>query len=129
MIFGQGMLTGNMVDKKDNTPLVGAIVYFSEIEKGVVTDAIGNYTISSLPRGEQLLTISYMGYTTKIIKINIGTNMQVLNVALIPEVIQGEEVVISGNFTGRQHVNTVKINTLKKKSPTSIWPGNQTTYG
>jgi len=120
MMFGQGILTGNVVDKKDNSPLVGANVYFPEIEKGVVTDAKGNYTIASLPRGEQLLTISYMGYTTKIVKINIGTNKQVLNVALIPEVIQGEEVVISGNFTGRQHVNTVKINTLERKSLTSV---------
>ncbi|RLD88917.1 MAG: hypothetical protein DRJ09_07435, partial [Bacteroidetes bacterium] len=120
ILFGQGVITGKVIDQKNKTPLVGANVYFPEIEKGVVTDAKGNYAISSLPRGEQLLTVSYMGYTTKIMKVNIGNTKQVIDVALSPEVIQGEEVVISGNFTGRQHVNTVKINTLERKSLMSV---------
>ncbi len=119
-IFGQGVLTGKVYDKTDRNPLAGANVYFPEIEKGVVTDAQGAYAINRLPGGEQLVTISYIGYTTKIIKVKIGTNPQELNVALTPEVIQGEEVVISGNFMGRQHVNTVKINTLESKSLTKV---------
>jgi len=120
MLFGQGMLTGKVIDKKDRSPLAGANIYFPEIEKGVVTDANGNYAINSLPGGEQLVTISYVGYTTKIMKVSIGNTKQILNIALSPEVIQGEEVVISGNFTGRQHVNTVKINTLDRKSLLSV---------
>lgn len=120
MLLAQGILTGNVYDKKDHVPLAGANIYLPEIEKGTVTDARGNYTIGSLPKGEWLVTVSYIGYTTKISKVNIQANKQILNVALSPKVIQGEEVVISGNFTGRQHVNTVKINTLEKKALVNV---------
>ncbi len=116
VLFGQDMLTGRVYDKQTGTPLPGANIYFPAFERGVVTDSDGNFTINRLPKGEQLVTISFVGYTTKIVKVNIGVKTTVLNVALSPEVIQGEEVVISGNFAGRQHVNTVKINTLERKS-------------
>ncbi len=115
-IFGQNALTGHISDKSDNTPLVGANIYFPELSKGVVSDANGNYSIKSLPSGELLVTFSFIGYKTEIRKINIDHSGLSLDIALSPVVVQGEEVVISGNFTGTQHINTVKISTLESKT-------------
>ena len=114
--FGQNSLSGRVTDKTDNTPLAGANIYFPELSKGVVSDKEGKFLIDKLPVGEQLVTISFIGYTTEIKKVNIHGGNQTLDVALSPLVIQGEEVVISGNFTGSQHVNTVKISTLESKT-------------
>ncbi len=115
-IFGQHALTGHISDQSDNTPLVGANIYFPELSKGVVSDAHGNYSIKSLPSGELLVTFSFIGYKTEIRKINIDHSDLSLDIALSPVVVQGEEVVISGNFTGTQHINTVKISALESKT-------------
>lgn len=114
--YGQNSLSGRITDKTDNTPLVGANVYFPELSKGVVSDKEGKFLIEKLPKGEQLLTVSFIGYKTEIRKIVITAGRQTLDVALSPLVVQGEEVVISGNFAGSQHVNTVKISTLKSRT-------------
>ncbi len=115
-LFGQGVLSGHITDKSDNTPLVGANIYFPELSRGVVSDANGNYEIYKLPKGELLVTFSFIGYKKEIRKINISGTNQKLDVALSPIVVQGEEVVISGNFTGSQHVSTVKISALESKT-------------
>jgi iron complex outermembrane receptor protein len=114
-VYSQNSLSGYVFDKNDKSPLVGANVFLPELSRGVVTDSTGYYIITSLPKGEIMVTYSYIGYKTDIKEIKIEKPVQKVDVFLKPVAIQGEEVVISGNFTGSQHVNTVKISTLKSK--------------
>jgi len=114
--FGQGVLSGRVTDGSDKSPLAGANIYFPELSKGVVSDKDGNYTIDKLPKGKLLVAFSFMGYKKEIRKVIISGKPLKLDIALNPVVVQGEEVVISGNFTGTQHVSTVKISELKSKT-------------
>jgi iron complex outermembrane receptor protein len=112
-LFSQSILTGTITDKDDGTVLAGANVLFPELSRGTISDVNGNYEIANLPQGDYIVTFSYVGYKTEIKKIKIDKTRKVVNVQLSPVVIEGQEVVISGNFTNSQHENTVKISTLK----------------
>jgi iron complex outermembrane receptor protein len=51
-------------DAETNEPLLGATVYFEELEKGAVTDFDGIATFTEIPNGNQILKISYVGFKT-----------------------------------------------------------------
>ncbi|MBA6316854.1 TonB-dependent receptor [Cellulophaga baltica] len=48
----------------DNEPLLGATVYFEELEKGAITDFDGIATFTDIPEGQHQLSISYLGFET-----------------------------------------------------------------
>jgi len=114
-LMAQCNLSGTVTDE-NNQPLPGANIYFPETQRGAVTDQSGRFQLKKLPCGKQLITISFLGYKTAIKNIILTKGNNQLAVQLKPVAIQGEEVVVSGNFTGSQHVNTVEISTLKSKN-------------
>ena len=48
-------------DAETNEPLLGATVYFEELEKGAVTDFDGIATFTEIPNGNHIIKISYIG--------------------------------------------------------------------
>ncbi len=115
-LYGQTELSGFVIDKKDGTPLTGANVYLPELSKGTVTDDKGYYELKNLPKGDLLITVSFIGYKTAIKRVKTGKKSIQLDFSLEPAVIQSEEVVVSGNFADSQHANSVNISTLKSKT-------------
>ncbi len=69
-------LSGQLVDSAANKPVEGASIYFPQLKLGAVTDANGNYIISSLPKGIYDLEIHAAGYATIIRQVNISANEQ-----------------------------------------------------
>lgn len=61
-----------------NEPLIGATVYFEELEKGAVTDFDGIATFTEIPIGNQIIKISYIGFKTIETIIEIGAKKGVL---------------------------------------------------
>lgn len=110
-------ISGKITDS-NNQPLPGATVYIISLDKGTVTDKNGNYTLKNLPNGKFKIQVSFIGYKTQIRTINIRKNDVVLNLKLTPEVIQTQEIVISGAYLNTQHENSVKIATMNSKSIT-----------
>lgn len=53
-----------VMSKTENEPLLGATVYFPELEKGAVTNFDGIATFTDIPVGEQNIQISYIGFKT-----------------------------------------------------------------
>ncbi|TDU33743.1 iron complex outermembrane receptor protein [Gelidibacter sediminis] len=62
-----------ITDSETNEPLLGATIYFEELEKGAVTnfDGIANFT--EIPDGNHIIKISYVGFKTIETTIEIGT--------------------------------------------------------
>lgn len=90
-MYAQITVSGVITDIGDNSPLIGANVIVEGTTTGVATDIDGKYSIS-VPDGNAVLVISYLGYTTKNVPVNGQTT---LNISL-SEGIDFEEVVVVG---------------------------------
>ncbi|MDX8554681.1 TonB-dependent receptor [Tenacibaculum sp. 1B UA] len=60
-------------DAETNEPLLGATVYFEELEKGAVTDFDGIARFTEIPNGNPIIKISYIGFETIETTIDVGT--------------------------------------------------------
>ncbi len=108
----QNKLSGIITDKENGEPLTGVSVYVPDLLIGIATDEKGRYQLSNLPNGELIIQFSYIGFQTVSKQIYLNRKDRVVNIEMTPQVIQGQEVVISGNFTSTQHENTIKISTI-----------------
>ncbi len=108
----QTELFGRITEKESGEPLAGVTVYVPDLLTGTATDGKGYYELSGLPKGELIVQFSYVGFQTVNKEIYLKDGKMTLNIEMAPKIIQGQEVVISGNFTSTQHENTIKISTL-----------------
>lgn len=67
-------LSGHIYDDENGETMIGARVFFPEINKGIISNSYGFFSIS-LPEGTYALTVSYMGYETISETINLTQNI------------------------------------------------------
>src|SRR6478736_9191475 len=105
--MAQNSISGKVTDAGDNTPVVGAIIYFHDLKRGAVTDVNGHYIIPDLPKGNFLLECTYIGYSAfvKSIQINGATELDMI---LSGGVTELNEVVV----TGMSHSSELKSNPI-----------------
>lgn len=80
------VVKGNVKDGKTGAPLAFANVFFNNTTKGTVTDEKGDFLLTSLNEpGNYELVVSYVGYKTYKVKIEVSDN-QILSkdVVLVP---------------------------------------------
>jgi iron complex outermembrane receptor protein len=98
-----------VISESDNQPLLGATVYFEQLEKGAVTDFDGIATFSEIPDGQHQITISYLGFET------LKTTVQIpINSALIFKLKAG------GNELDEVILQSSRSTRTVKKIPTRI---------
>lgn len=68
--YKNAVLSGRVLDGKNNEPLVGAVVFETKLQKGATTDENGNFTLE-LPTGDHQLQISFMGFESSVVKIRL----------------------------------------------------------
>jgi len=86
------VLTGVIRDEDSNEPIIGAAVSIRKKGTGVVTNDDGYYEII-LPSGKNDIEISYLGYESILIRIEIYEDANV-DVLLKPEFIELNQVLI-----------------------------------
>ena len=116
----QNSITGLITDAGTHEALPGVNIIINELSAGAVSNISGHYQINKIPNGQFFVTFSFVGYENRTKKVDFQGHPITLDVKLKPMVIQGQEVVITGNFTGTQHENTVGINTLEMKNITRV---------
>ncbi|MEZ5014483.1 MAG: TonB-dependent receptor [Chitinophagales bacterium] len=91
----QNSLSGTVTDANDNSPLIGATIYFPDIKTVAVTDLDGYFEISDLPAKTLTVQVTYVGYAsaTQTIDIREVHSVQFVLKASITEI---SEVVITG---------------------------------
>ncbi|MFH0736449.1 MAG: TonB-dependent receptor [bacterium] len=100
--FAQNSLRGLVTDSLSGDKLVGANIFLVGTSLGAASNIEGEYVIRSIHDGKYNVRISYLGYKTKDIELNIGANKTVrLNISLMPDVVVGEEVLITGQQKGQ----------------------------
>ena len=91
-----GKIKGLVLDKETNSPVIGANVFLKNTTLGTVTDESGNYFIINVPPGIYTLRVSYIGYSTVIIK-NISVSIDrssIKDIYMETEIIKGGEVTV-----------------------------------
>lgn len=98
-----GIIKGKVVDSNDKLPLPGANVYLKDnISIGTVTDIDGNFLLSGVPVGNQLLEVSFISYATQEIPVVVTENGNIsLDVSMSPESVMGQEIIITGQALGQ----------------------------
>ena len=112
-------IEGIVLDENEMA-LPGANVFFPEIEKGGITDIEGLFVIAGLPGGRFILQVSFMGFETHVTNIQVGADLDLIEVSLYPATITAGEVVISGGRHSTQHENAIKIELLKGSELKSV---------
>ena len=109
----RNMLSGRVI-AESGEPLAGASVIIKGTDTGTVTDRDGKYNLK-LPVNAQMVSYSYLGYTTKDLPISAN----VINVTLVESAVMMDEVVVIGygsdsesRLTGR--VSGMNTKTLKQ---------------
>ena len=115
-------VTGVVTDKQTGEPLIGVSVAVKGTTRGSITDLDGKFSIPNVSVGE-VLSISYVGYTTQEMEVKAGTAHYVVALAEDAEVL--DEVVVVGFGTQRranltEAVATVDTKVLKSRPVTNL---------
>ena len=108
----------------DQEPLIGATVTVTGTKVATVTDFDGNFSIEAADG--QTLTVSYIGYLTKQVKV-AGNNLVIVledeNSALDEVVVVGYGTMKKSDITGS--VTSVNTADMLKRAPTNVGQGLQ----
>lgn len=89
---GKGTLQGIVTDEDSGEAIIGATIFFPELEIGTSTDVEGRFRLS-LPIGKHEITLSYLGYSSLTAPITVF-NDGALTFTLNKVGIDLEEVVV-----------------------------------
>lgn len=96
-VNAQNQIKGKVSDI-NNEPLIGASVSLPELNKGTITDQVGEYLFSNIPNGKIKIQFSFVGYNTEIKTIDILQAENEVDAVLTIAIIQSQEVVITGGI-------------------------------
>ena len=113
--FSEGSISGNIIDKTNQLPLEGANISVVGTIKGVISDINGDFSISELKNGYYSISVSYMGYESKLIAdIWVRDNAyEFLKIELNPTIIDYEGVMVTQNYfskTNLDQYNSISFN-------------------
>jgi len=101
LLFSQGILSGTVTDSLSNETLIGANVFLPGTALGNASDREGKFRISNVPAGTYTLRISYIGYKTREFEVSVSSGEITLDVRLVPDILEGEEVVVTAQARGQ----------------------------
>ena len=113
-VYSQNSLSGKIIDNITKNTLPGASIYIPDLKTGSISDNQGRYVITNLPKGKFLIEIKYIGYATKVEKINIEGKIN-SDFTLDETSAELNEVVITGlSGTIEKAVNPVPTHTIDR---------------
>jgi iron complex outermembrane recepter protein len=110
----RSVLTGKITDEKTGTPLPNATIRIHDINRDAIANESGEYKTSSIPPGNYLVEVSFVGYAS-IVEMVAVNGTTVKDFRLKDAVVEHEGVTVTGVSTAtrlRQSPQPVAI--LKK---------------
>jgi TonB-dependent receptor len=102
--FAQGSVTvkGTIFDATNDIGLPGANIEIKGTGIGAATDLDGVFIIHNVPSGKQTLVVSYLGYQTQTIELDLPSSGNVVHhFKLQPTAVEGQEVVVTAQAQGQ----------------------------
>jgi len=108
--FGQGTITGKLVDADNGEGLISASIVVKGTTKGALSDYDGSFTISDVSAGSQTIVITYVGYETleQVIEVKDGGSTNVGTIA------------VGSSAIGLEQVNIVASIAVDRKTPVAV---------
>ncbi|MDC0622722.1 TonB-dependent receptor [Flavobacteriaceae bacterium] len=111
-------ISGSVYDKKGNETLIGATIYFPDLNIGTTTNEYGFYSIT-ISKGTHIISVSYLGFSdeSKVLELNNKTS---LNFYLSESSQALDEVVIQTDIekinikSTQMSVNKLTSKTIKQ---------------
>ena len=106
-----GTIQGIITDSESGTTLPGANVFLEGTTKGTITDVDGFFILNGVPVGEHKVVISFLGFESKIIDVNVlkGETVEI-NESLGSAPILGVEVTVTGQLLGQAKAINQQLN-------------------
>ncbi len=108
LLYAQTTVSG-IITNENNMPVFGAEIYIEQLHIGTTSNADGSYTLKNIPKGNQTLTISFIGYDTENRSFLSGGENTEINIVLSPSIFHMDEVILSAPFGKLQSENVMKI--------------------
>ena len=97
-----GDIRGKVLDANTGDPLPGAIVLLKGTSMGASTDLEGNYSIRDVPLGSYLVRVSYIGYVSRVIFVQLAKGGKLTeDLKLRPVGVKGKAVVVTAQASGQ----------------------------
>jgi len=113
-------ISGYITDAGTKETLIGASVYEESLGKGVVSDRYGFFQFAGLKAGKHILSVSFVGYETLEVKVEINNRSIMLNdIGLEPRPVAVEEVSVIAASPDRAADRMVETS-MKELTPKSI---------
>ncbi|MEW6509172.1 MAG: TonB-dependent receptor [Bacteroidota bacterium] len=93
---GRGIIKGKIIDE-DNLSLAGANIFITAAGIGTASNQDGEFILVNVPEGSHTLSVSYLGYQTQTIEIQVQSNkITRLDVVMKAGSVHSQEVVVLG---------------------------------
>lgn len=103
-MFAQISLSGKIVNAETNDPVVGANIRIDHSLAGCTTNGKGEFTISNLPEGKHLLSVTHVSFLPQ--KYTAGNGEKDILIKMTESYINLGQVVITGTGTHRRMSNS-----------------------
>lgn len=122
--FAQSQISGRITNN-EKEPVMGATVFVQGTGKGVVSKADGTFTINGLSDGKHQVKISFIGYETQIVEVELEKTAK-LQIVLQPGEFFTEEVFVYATRAGKN--DPVTFSTVSKEQIESQNVGQDIPY-
>ncbi len=126
-LMAQNVIKGTVTDE-NQMPVFGADIYIEQLHIGTTSDESGLFELDNIPNGTHKVSISFVGFNTQNLELNITSEEKILEVSLSPSIFHMDEVILSAPFNKLQSENVMKIEsksieTLKKAGAPTLMQG------
>lgn len=112
IVYGQSTMSGTISDLKGG-PVPGANIYFEGTFEGTTSDTSGNFILTTTLRGDQFLIVSFMGFETHTVQLELNGDSHALDITLIEmKKDLGEVVITLGTFAAGDESKSAVLSTL-----------------
>ena len=118
--LAQGTIRGVILDSTNLEPLIGANIIVEGTSLGAATDLDGKFKITGIPTDSKSIKISYLGYHSKTLQLDLTKKEEYLSINLLPDIVSLDEVTVTSQFKGQadainqQKISSSVINVVSK---------------
>ncbi len=88
-------VSGTITDQETGKPVDFATVVLQSSEQWAVADAKGTFVIKNVPSGDNVLSVSCLGYVTVTKELSVNGNIKDLNISLVLDNLRLESAVVT----------------------------------